>query len=237
LNRYLFVVSIQLAACLIGATISQTSHAKVLDEKQLLAASLKINRDMDRKLWHRVIKKTPKLFDHCVKRMTEKDPRCITMLRNLNSSYAHLRKFNPNREHIVKAYQLSKSELGVNHFTTVMSRDLYYKKLLFEENYLLAIPLALEIIEAEKASNNDPFEILNRTEQLYALYGLTEQYDLEERALSSLLLMTEDLLGTDDEEYTKVAQALAENYCTQKKYFEFFQFAADKNLSLSCPQR
>ena len=94
--------------------------------------------------------------------------------------------------------------------------------LLFEEHYLAAIPVLLEIIDVEQQSHNDDLVILARVEQLYALYGLAEKYGLEEETLMQLLDINEKLFGKDDEFYWITALALAENYCTQKKYFERF---------------
>lgn len=203
-------------------------------EKKLAKEVLHIDRDLNKKRWQKVIDRAQKALPHCVEIHSERHQRCITMLRNINLGYEKTRRFNPDAKQIKTAYELAVTELGSRHITTQMARDYYYKYLLFIENYKKALPLVKEMIDAETAGANDQFEILERVTQLYALHGLLEQWPEEQAALERLLTMTADLVGDDSEDYTKTAEALAVNYCIQKKYFEFFELVNRLKLEASC---
>lgn len=207
---------------------------KTWSEKKLHKTIMSIDKDVRKKRWKRIIKRSQEALSHCIELHGERDQRCINLLRNINTGYEKTRRFNDNAEQIKLAYTLALEELGTDHFSTIISRDYYYKYLLFHEKYIAAIPIVKEIIAAEKNRGNDRFEILERTTQLYALYGLTDQFELEEKTLLSLLQMTEELIGKDGEEYKTVAEALAENYCTQKKYHEFFDIVRREKLESRC---
>jgi hypothetical protein len=227
-----FVYSIVLIALV---SLPLRGMAEPTTEAQLDQSILSIDRDIRSKNWARVIKRGPEILAQCTSLATERDPRCIALLRNINYSYIRSGRINEIPGQIKKAYLLSASELGEKHSATVMSRDYYYKLLLFREKYKKAIPILNEIIKVEKARNNDEYEILERLTQLYALYGLTEQFTHEETTLVKLLALTGKLLGDSGEDYKKIAVALAENYCAQKKYYEFFKVAGENKLDIRCP--
>lgn len=207
---------------------------KVWSEKKLHKIIMRIDKDVRKKRWKRIITRGQEALVHCIQLYGEKDQRCINLLRNINTGYEKTRRFNDNTEQIKLAYTLALEELGTDHYSTILSRDYYYKYLIFHEKYLPAIPIVKEIIAAEKNKGNDRFKILASTTQLYALYGLTEQFELEEKTLLSLLQMTEELIGKEGEEYLAIAEALAENYCTQKKYHEFFDIVRREKLESRC---
>jgi hypothetical protein len=133
-----------------------------------------------------------------------------------------------------QAYLLSVDELGLSHFSTNISRLYYYKYLIFKEEYIAAIPLAHEIIKVEKKIRNNQFEILDRVNQLYALYGLTEQWPEEEAALKQVVTLTEELIGKESEDYKAATLALSGNYCIQKKYHEYFELVNKNGLPADC---
>ena len=212
------------------------SEARTWSEKKFGKTFISIDRDLDRKRWHRVIKRGQKALPHCVALHSLSDTRCIILLRNINLSYSKIRRFNPNPEQIELAYTLAKAELGPSHMTTNISRDIYYNYALYKEDYAGAIPLALELLAVEETIRQDPWEILALVEQLYALYGLTEQWSKEEDQLKRLLSMTESLIGKDGEDYQAAALALAQNYCVQKKLEDFYILIKEHRLSIRCPQ-
>lgn len=209
-------------------------EARTWSEQKFGKTFTSINRDLDRKRWIRVIDRSQAALPHCIALHTERDQRCIILLRNINLSYVRTRRLNPDSEQIRQAYVLAKDVLGVTHMTTNTSREIYYHYFLVKEDYASAIPLAIEILEVEEAGRKDRFEILARVEQLYALYGLTEQWVKEETTLRRLLIMTEELIGKDSEDYRAVATALSENYCIQKKWEKFFELVEENNLVIDC---
>ena len=205
--------------------------------RQLDKALLEIDRNMDRGRWQRVVEDGTEALPQCIRLKTERSPACIGLLNKLNHALYHSGRFLENRARIEKAFSLAVEVLGQNHLTTRLARELYYRLLLAEERYTSAIDVLRDIIAAEKSRENDAFEIMNRTRQLYALYGLTGQYAREEDTLRSLLPMTDDLLGADTEDYRETARALAENLCSQQKYPEFFAFVREQGLDMRCQVR
>jgi len=230
-GNYIFIT---IFTAIIGLSVAAQAQGKTWSERKLSKTIVSIDKDLQRKRWEKVIKRSQEALGHCVLIHNQQHTRCITLLRNINSSYEKMRRFNPKPEQIKQAYVFAKNKLGEQHFSTAMSRNLYYKYLLFTEEYLLAIPLAHEIVTYEEKTNSDPIALLERQRQLYALYGLTEQFEYEERILAGLLSLTADLLGEGEEDYIEVALALAENYCVQKKYHEFFELVAAEKLDIKC---
>jgi len=124
--------------------------------------------------------------------------------------------------------------LGTSHPTTNSARDYYYKYLIFKESYIAAIPLLLEIIELEKSRDNDEYQLMERYNQLYALEGLTENWPAEEAALIIVVRLAEQVLGKQSDEFKAAVKALAYNYCTQKKYYEYFELIKQQQQEVSC---
>lgn len=210
------------------------SHAKSWSEARFDRAILKIHRDMDRKRWDAVIVRGQKTVAKCNSLHSEQSVVCITLLRNINQSYEKTRRFNPNPDQIEKAYRFASQALGKTHFTTRTARDYYYKYLIFTENYAAAIPLVLEIIELEELGANDDFQLTQRYNQLYALQGLVENWPAEEAALTVVLSLAKEVMGEDSEDVHAAAEALAYNYCIQKKYHQFFELINKHSLQVSC---
>lgn len=216
------------------ATWSGHAEARTWSAKKLDKAMVRIDRDFSKKRWDRVIKYSNKALPHCISRFSERDQRCIILLRNINQSYNETRRFNPDSKQIRQAYELAKPELGLTHRTTMISRDIYYRYLLYKEDYIKAIPLVQEMLMVEENGQQDQWEIYNRTEQLYALYGLTEQWQEEEAMLKNLLTMAETLIGKDSDSYREIVLALAENYCIQKKPDAILDLKRQTDLTVEC---
>lgn len=210
------------------------SYAKSWSESRFDRAIVKIAKDMDRKHWESVIERGQKTLPKCNALHSEQAVVCITLLRNINQSYEKTRRFNPNPDQIEKAYKFSSEAMGKTHFTTRTARDYYYKYLIFTENYAAAIPLALEIIELEEQGTNDDFQLMQRYNQLYALQGLVENWPAEEAALTMVLKLAKEVMGEDSDDVRAAAEALAYNYCIQKKYHEFFELINKQDLQVPC---
>lgn len=219
---------------LIFLGLSTESQAKAWSERKFEKTILSIDKDLNRKRWKRVIERSQKALPQCVELYSERALTCIFILRNINQSYEKMYMFNPDNSQIEKAYRLSTKVLGKTHFTTNSARDYYYKYLLFTESYAQAIPLAKEFIDIEQNGNNDAYKLMERYKQLYALEGLTENWPEEEAALSMVLILARDVLGEDSEDFKAAVEALAYNYCTQKKYYEYFELIKEQQREVSC---
>ena len=213
---------------------STPSDARVWSEKKFEKTILSIDKDLNRKRWKSIIKRSQKALPQCVALYSEQALTCIFILRNINQSHKEMHVFNPDNSQIKNAYRLSTEVLGKTHSTTNSARDYYYKYLIFTESYALAIPLLKEFIEIEKNTRNDAYQLMERYKQLYALEGLTENWPAEEAALSMVIKLARDVLGEDSEDFIAAVEALAYNYCTQKKYYEYFELIKAEQQEVSC---
>ncbi len=203
-------------------------------EDSLQKAMASLDQEFNRNQWETVIEKGKELLPHCVSLYREDHPSCIILLRHINMAYERLRLFNPNPDHIRNAYEYAKRIFGQFHFSTQISRDYYYRYSLYREDYGIAITLLRETMQTKKKKDYSPFEELDHTTQLYALQGLLKDWPSEEITLKHLLDMTDQLIGKESEEYITVANALADNYCIQKKYFEYFELVKALSLETNC---
>ena len=234
-NRsYLKFVLLTTLLSLLAMGLSSPSEAKVWSERKFEKTILKIDKDLNRKRWKTVIKRSQKALPQCVALYSERALTCIFILRNINQSYEKMHVFNPDNSQIENAYRLSTEVLGKTHFTTNSARDYYYKYLIFTESYAPAIPLLKEFIEIEKNTKNDAYQLMERYKQLYALEGLTENWPEEEAALTLVMKLARDVLGEESEDFKAAVEALAYNYCTQKKYYEYFELIKAEQQEVSC---
>ena len=234
-NRINFTFPALLTALVfIMLCLSTQAEARIWSEKKLDKAILKIDRELTRKRWDKVIGRSQKAIPQCIARHGETNQMCIIMLRNINRSYEETRRFNSNHSQIESAYTLATQVFGKAHSTTVKTRDYYYKFLIFTENYAPAIPLVKEIIALEEAGPGDEYRLMQRDNQLYALEGLVENWPEEENALTVVLHLAKEVMGEDSDDYRAAAEALAHNYCIQNKYHEFFELINKQNLQVPC---
>ena len=213
---------------------STPSEARVWSEKKFEKTILSIDKDLNKKRWKSVIKHSQKALPQCIALYSEQALTCIFILRNINLSYKNMHLFNPDNSQIENVYRLSSEVLGKAHSTTNSARDYYYKYLIFNESYAPAIPLLKEFIEIEKSTRNDAYQLMERYKQLYALEGLTENWPAEEAALTMVIKLARDVLGEDSEDFIAAVEALAYNYCTQKKYYEYFELIKAEQQEVSC---
>jgi len=233
-NSYIKFILLTALISVLALGLSTQSEAKVWSERKFEKTILKIDKDLTRQRWQAVIKRGQKALPRCIALYSERALTCIFVLKNINLSYERMYIFNPDSSQIEKAYRLSSEVLGKTHFTTNSARDYYYKYLIFNELYAEAKPLLKEFIEIEKSSSNDAYQLMERYKQLYALEGLTENWPAEEAALTMVLKLARDVLGEDSEDFKAAVEALAYNYCTQKKYYEYFELIKKEQQEVSC---
>lgn len=225
---FLFVFAI------LSLGLSTQSEAKVWSEKKFDKTILSIDKDITRKRWKTATKRSQKALPQCIALYSQRALTCIFILRNINLSYEKMHIFNPDSSQIKSAYTLSTEVLGKTHITTNNAREYYYKYLIFTESYAQAIPILMEIIALEKSSTNDAYQLMERYKQLYALEGLIENWPEEEAALTMVLRLAKQVLGEDSDDFKAAVEALAYNYCTQKKYYEYFQLIKEQQQEVSC---
>jgi len=230
-SRYLSALII-LVLCAQG--FPAQGESKVWSERKFDRTILSIDKDIRRKRWEKVIERSQQAFPQCHALYSEQATSCILILKNINQSYEKIRAFNPDKAQIEGAYRLPSDVLGRAHSTTKSARDYYYKYLIFNEHYAEAIPLLMEIINLEKNGANDAYQLMERYKQLYALEGLTENWPAEEAALTKVMSLAQQVLGRESEDFKAAVEALAYNYCTQKKYYEYFELIRKQQQEIAC---
>lgn len=162
------------------------------------------------------------------------DARYIQQLKNLNIYYYNAGRLNEISPRVVRAYTLSKTHLGTRHETTADSRRLLYKIFISDKKYQEAIPLVQESLSLLGDTETDDFKKFQYLEQLYSLYGITEQLLQQERVLLRLLKINHRFVGTDIKDNLEIIKNLARNYCLQRKAPEFNLLMAIYNLNYDC---
>lgn len=233
-NSYKKIILLTVLFSVLALGFSTPSDARVWSERKFEKTILSIDKDLNRKRWKSVIKRSQKALPQCVALYSERAQTCIFILRNINQSYKEMHIFNPDSSQIENAYRLSTEVLGKTHSSTYSARDYYYKYLIFNEKYAPATPLLKEFIEIEKSTRNDAYQLMERYKQLYALEGLTENWPEEEAALTMVLKLAKDVLGEESEDFKAAVEALAFNYCIQKKYYEYFELIKAEQQEVSC---
>jgi len=203
-------------------------------EKKLGQVILKADRAARRQNWVRAIRYGEQMLLGAQALNRKSDARYIHLLKNLNRYYDKAGRLTEIGPRVAEAYRLSKTHLGLTHDTTMMSRHLYYKFLLAERKYRDAIPLAQENIDIAGRGRKDPFRKLYFLEQLAALYGLTKQFEKEEKALLRMLEARRKLPDATDGELREIVMMLARNYCRRQAREKFSKLAAEHHLKYFC---
>ena len=93
-NRsYLKFVLLTALLSLLAMGLSSPSEAKVWSERKFEKTILKIDKDLNRKRWKTVIKRSQKALPQCVALYSERALTCIFILRNINQSYEKMHVF------------------------------------------------------------------------------------------------------------------------------------------------
>lgn len=203
-------------------------------EEKLVDQIKKNDRAFTKRRWGSAIKSGEIALDGCHVLFNKLDQRCIVIMKKNVIAYARSGQIASHTTEITQAYQLATQALGKKTFTTAVIRDIYRRLLLDIERYEETVPVVIETIEIERALQNDEFKILDWEILLYALYVVTEQREYEEPTLLRMLALTEKNIGVDSENFYRVASTLAESYCEQKKYNEFFDLIGTYNIDTKC---
>lgn len=212
----------------------QTACGSDWTERKLGRVIVKADRAARQKKWTRAIKYGEQVFLGTQDLNQPDDARYINLLRNLNRYYDKANRLSEVAGRVKEAYILSQKHLGTTHETTMMSRTLYYKILIFHKNYKDALPLVLENISILKKNEADDYKRHHYLTQLYSLYKMTGQFKKEERTLLKLLELDKDIYDISETENIKIILDLAENYCRQKKNAQFKQLIKTYKLKYAC---
>ncbi len=225
-----------LVLVLLSHIFSSQPYAFAADwtEKKLGKVSMLAAKAASKKRWSRAIKYGEQTLEGSAALDKPDDARYLGFLKNLNRYYDKSGRLQEVAPRVKNAYSLSMKHLGVAHPTTKVSRILLYKLHISYQNYKDAIPLVLEniaVLEKGKAGDYNHHQYLK---QLYSLYSMAGQLELEEKTLIEFLELDKRLYGSSDKDNIKIIQNLAFNYCRQKKLKEFYQLIKRHQLLFTC---
>ena len=188
----------------------------------------------DDKNWEQAIALGETALNGCIHLLSENDRQCIRIMKNNSMAYYRAGELESNALKIEKAYRIASAKLGPMHFSTIRSREVFHQLTLDQVRYKETIPLVIELIETEKQMGNDEFKILDWLIQLYALYKIEGPAEKEIPTLLDMQALTNKLLGEDSEQLTRTMTVLADTYCEQKEYHDFYQLKRRHKLKSKC---
>lgn len=231
MKRRFYYLHIFLLAFLISPT---TVTATEWTERKLGKIILKADKAALKKNWGLAVKYGEQVLSGTTSLDQKNDARYINQLKNLNRYYDKAGKLSEVADRIKLGYDLSKKFLGSSHDTTMISRTLYYKLHITNQNYISAIPLVLENLSLVGDGKDEDFRKLHYMNQLYSLYGITKQLEKEERILIQYLKLNKKLIGKDDADNAHIVKALAQNYCRRKMLAKFKEVTELYQLQYFC---
>lgn len=184
--------------------------------------------------WQTSISRGEQALEGCLEIAAEKDPRCILIMKNNIVAYNQADQVLSHAKEIEHAYRLAQNELGGDHYSTIIIREVFHKLLLDQGRYTETIPVVIDLIDEERSTTNDEFEILNWYIQLYALYKVEGIVANKPPTLERMLKLTDKLIGKKSDDYKRVTKVLAETYCEQEMYYEFYTFVKKQRLKIGC---
>ncbi len=202
--------------------------------KKLEKAELAAVKAYDRARWKQTIKRGEKALEGCLALFSVSESRCILIMKNNTVAYLRADKISEKAQQIEQAYTAAYNTLGFEHFYTTKTREVFHQVLLEQERYVEAIAIVKDLLTAEKQITRDEFKELDLLIQLYALYKVEGYTDDELPTLLRMAELTERLLGRDSEQLTRTITVLAQTYCEQKLYHEFYETVRQYQLEQSC---
>lgn len=190
-------------------------------EEKVGRLAVKADRAAIRKNWRLAIKYGEEMFKGSTALYEVSDSTYITRLKNLNQYYDKAGRLTEVAGRVKLAYELAKAHLEPGHSVATTCRVLYYKLLIAQKKYKEAIPVIDLNISTLTRSKDDQFRKLHYLKQLYALYGLTGQFEKEEEFLLSYIHLHEDLIGElkaddGDKDDELILKRLVQNYCRRE---------------------
>ena len=203
-------------------------------EARLHFSIKKAKEAFDNKDWREAINKGEKALKDCSQLFTEHDRRCIRIMKNNSMAYFRAGQLEENAVNIEHAYRTASKELGAMHFSTIRTREVFHQLLLDQVRYKEAIPIVIELIEAERQTSDDEYKVLDWLIQLYALYKVEGFIDEEIPILVEMTTLTEKLLGQESDQLARTREVLTESYCEQKQYHDFYELKRQYKIKTKC---
>ena len=211
-----------------------TKHSEPWSDTRLHATIKKGKEAFDSKNWEKAIALGETALIGCSQLFSERDRRCIRIMKNNSMAYFRAGEIEENADNIEHAYRTASAELGAMHFSTIRTREVFHQLLLDQVRYKEAIPVVIELIEAERQTSDDEYKVLDWLIQLYALYKVEGFVDQEIPILLEMTTLTEKLLGQESEQLTRTRAVLTESYCEQKQYHDFYELKRQYKIKTKC---
>jgi tetratricopeptide (TPR) repeat protein len=203
-------------------------------EARLHFSIKKAKEAFDNKDWKEAINRGENALKDCSQLFSEHDRRCIRIMKNNSMTYFRAGQLQENAVNIEHAYHTASKELGAMHFSTIRTREVFHQLLLDQVRYKEAIPVVIELIEAERQTGDDEYKVLDWLIQLYALYKVEGFIDQEIPILLEMTALTEKLLGEESDQLSRTRTALTESYCEQKQYHDFYELKRQYKIKTKC---
>ena len=223
----------------ISFTLSSTNpeednKAEQRPEARLQATIKKAKQAFDNKDWEQAINIGESALNDCSQLFSERDRRCIRIMKNNSMAYFRAGELEKNAANIEHAYRTASTELGPMHFSTIRTREVFHQLLLDQVRYKEAIPVVIELIESERQTSDDEYKVLDWLIQLYALYKVEGFVDQEIPILLEMTALTEKLLGEESDQLSRTRTVLTESYCEQKQYHDFYELKRQYKIKTKC---
>ena len=203
-------------------------------EEDIGKAAVKAEKAASRKKWSLAIKYGEQMLLGSETIFGPDAPYSITRLKTLNRYYDKAGRLGQVSARVEKAYIQSRTHFIPSHDTAVTSRLLYYKLLIAQKKFKLAIPIVLENISLLSKSEDDTYKNLHYLGQLQGLYALTGHHAAREKTLVELLALNILLTSPSLKDNRTIIVDLAKTYCIQKKHQEFEKLMQKHDLKYVC---
>ena len=217
-----------------GSNPEVDNNSKQQPEARLQSTIKKTKEAFDNKRWEEAINFGENALKECSQLFSERDRRCIRIMKNNSMSYFRAGELEEYASNIESAYRIASKELGAMHFSTIRTREVFHQLLLDQVRYKEAIPVVIELIEAERQTSDDEYKVLDWLIQLYALYKIEGFVEQEIPILLEMTALTEKLLGEESDQLSRTRAVLTESYCEQKQYHDFYELKRQYKIKTKC---
>ena len=226
--------SLTLLVTLIFLSMPAPAFAPLPTEKTIKKNIVKAHKAAARKRWSKAIKYGKRAAAGYAEIGPKEAMPYVVLLVKLNGYYDKAGKLTTAASSLEEAYGLAEKILPDKHEAAVASRDLYYKLLISKKRFLDAIPIVLRNVSIYENDKVEDYKAPHYLTQLYSLYGLTRQFELEEKTLLNLHALNLRIFGEDEHLNKQVMLSLARNYCRQQKRPEFDELVKIHDLKYVC---
>jgi tetratricopeptide (TPR) repeat protein len=217
-----------------GSKPEVNNNSEQQPEARLQSTIKKTKEAFDNKRWEEAINFGENALKECSQLFSERDRRCIRIMKNNSMSYFRAGELEEHAANIESAYRIASKELGAMHFSTIRTREVFHQLLLDQVRYKEAIPVVIELIEAERQTSDDEYKVLDWLIQLYALYKIEGFVEQEIPILLEMTALTEKLLGEESDQLSRTRAVLTESYCEQKQYHDFYELKRQYKIKTKC---